>query len=822
MSKKQKIIMLGAPSSGFNGVVTGSVVITPTPMSSQTIDITKSFNELDISGPTTLLYSGTPGVDGLRTIVGLQNTTASPVVVTLPGSPQAWSIDHGSVQGSFTIPAYGRVEMLFRWDDTDGIWVVSSMPMTIAQVKAILAILFSDIGGIIGPNQLGSGSALQVVRRNAANDALEFADGGTGSGDVTAAASIADNAIVRGDGGSKGVQGSGATVTDAGDIQVNGDSIPGSLGFADAHATAPVSTILTAPASYTGSDRILILPLAAPTAGQVFAAGTIAGSTIQTEWVTPPGSTTAGRVLLTAADAAAQRTALSLDTTWNDAGTHGPFQGVWSQPIPGVLRYTAPLNAYWPYSGGQPGSLTEPASMGAFEIVTDAVDVGASPADYGGGYAFKVMLKGGPLLLPDGRCAFAVGRSGNVMVSDYMVLAPDCRTWNNPGFGSAMVLVHSDLGSGDGEGSTRAAVMKLVSNSSAQDVLKFYLHTYGSAGTATPIGGNIGSVSVATEPTVALASITRSGTTATATSSSAHGYSSDQAVTIAGASDSLYNGTFKITVSSSTVFTYTMTGTPASSASGTLTASRKSVSLVFGDRGDSTVPALRASGKTVIARLADDSDDAQIGVLSLADALSRVRTIYFNTNASTANTGGKIAGAESFGYNGITTGSTSSSRCGVGVSDVAGVQFYQANSTNGAMDDRLAFQISFTAQPEEKSSNGIFRWGIGGKQYYDATEQPASPGAGFVVKDATVYGWYYDTSYHETASLGTVTIYRTEKFTLMRKSGAWFFGYGGAWVSAATAHQTWTYSQPFVTVYNNADSAATNWRFNSAVFADLQ
>lgn len=287
MSKKQKIIMLGASSSGFNGVVTGSVVITPTPMSSQTINITKSFNELDISGPTTLLYSGTPGVDGLRTIVGLQNTTASPVVVTLPGSPQAWSIDHGSVQGSFTIPAYGRIEMLFRWDATDGIWVVSSMPMTIAQVKAILAILFSDIGGIIGPNQLGSGSALQVVRRNAANDALEFADGGTGSGDVTAASSFgADNRIVRSDGTGKGVQASGAEIDDNGNVNVLGDGVQGSVTLADAHATDPKSISITVPATITNPYR-LVLPGVIPTVDQGLRVASIAGDVVTLEHATP-------------------------------------------------------------------------------------------------------------------------------------------------------------------------------------------------------------------------------------------------------------------------------------------------------------------------------------------------------------------------------------------------------------------------------------------------------------------------------------------------------------------------------------------------------
>lgn len=174
MAKKQRVVLLGG--TGFNGIVTSSVVVTPTPVANLTLDITKSFNELEVAADTTLLYSATPVSNGLRTIVALQNTTASPVTITLPATPEAWSLDHGSLQGSFVIPAYGRVEMLFRWDDNDDIWVVSSMPLTIAQVKAVLAILFSDIGGTITAAQIASGAALQVLRRNAANDALEFAD----------------------------------------------------------------------------------------------------------------------------------------------------------------------------------------------------------------------------------------------------------------------------------------------------------------------------------------------------------------------------------------------------------------------------------------------------------------------------------------------------------------------------------------------------------------------------------------------------------------------------------------------------------------------
>lgn len=71
--------------------------------------------------------------------------------------------------------------------------------------------------------------------------------------------------------------------------------------------------------------------------------------------------------------------------------------------------------------------------------------------------------------------------------------------------------------------------------------------------------------------TVSVSSITRSSTTATVTTAAAHGLSSGQKVTIAGASQSDYNGTFVITVTDTDEFTYTVSGSPATPATGTIT-----------------------------------------------------------------------------------------------------------------------------------------------------------------------------------------------------------------------------------------------------------
>lgn len=67
-------------------------------------------------------------------------------------------------------------------------------------------------------------------------------------------------------------------------------------------------------------------------------------------------------------------------------------------------------------------------------------------------------------------------------------------------------------------------------------------------------------------------SITRVGAQATVTMSVAHNLTTGRKVTVAGATDTLYNGVFEIAVLSATTFSYTMTGIPAASpASGTIT-----------------------------------------------------------------------------------------------------------------------------------------------------------------------------------------------------------------------------------------------------------
>jgi hypothetical protein len=71
---------------------------------------------------------------------------------------------------------------------------------------------------------------------------------------------------------------------------------------------------------------------------------------------------------------------------------------------------------------------------------------------------------------------------------------------------------------------------------------------------------------------VAISSITRAGTTATLTTGSNHGLSTGNTVSIWGATPSQYNGTYVITVTGVTTWTYTMASDPGASATVTVAA----------------------------------------------------------------------------------------------------------------------------------------------------------------------------------------------------------------------------------------------------------
>ncbi len=80
------------------------------------------------------------------------------------------------------------------------------------------------------------------------------------------------------------------------------------------------------------------------------------------------------------------------------------------------------------------------------------------------------------------------------------------------------------------------------------------------------------------------ATITRSGQVATVTCT-AHGFSNQDYITIAGAAQSEYNGNFYITVIDANTFSYVVTGSPATPATGTITAQKKAIRLKYYQKG---------------------------------------------------------------------------------------------------------------------------------------------------------------------------------------------------------------------------------------------
>jgi hypothetical protein len=77
----------------------------------------------------------------------------------------------------------------------------------------------------------------------------------------------------------------------------------------------------------------------------------------------------------------------------------------------------------------------------------------------------------------------------------------------------------------------------------------------------------------ATTASFAVTSITRSGTTATVTTTTNHSFNTGDLIAINGASQSEYNGSFFIVVTGVAAFTYSVSGSPATPATGTITAS---------------------------------------------------------------------------------------------------------------------------------------------------------------------------------------------------------------------------------------------------------
>ena len=107
-----------------------------------------------------------------------------------------------------------------------------------------------------------------------------------------------------------------------------------------------------------------------------------------------------------------------------------------------------------------------------------------------------------------------------------------------------------------------------------------YVVFTGTAGSAIPAGTQVGSsdsyyyttdaASVIAANSSSISSLTRTGTTATAVTTSEHLLATGMTVTISGADQTDYNGSVEIVVVDATTFTYTVSGSPTTPATGTI------------------------------------------------------------------------------------------------------------------------------------------------------------------------------------------------------------------------------------------------------------
>ena len=142
--------------------------------------------------------------------------------------------------------------------------------------------------------------------------------------------------------------------------------------------------------------------------------------------------------------------------------------------------------------------------------------------------------------------------------------------------------------------------------------------------------------------------ITRTSQTATATTSGAHGLTSGDTVLIDGAVETQYNGTFEVTVLSTTTFTYTVSGSPSTPATGTILGLKMSLNSVSIPSASGTI--FPISGAYTVTLTTIVAGAVQVGtyikdfdytysytrpIANITTSVDCFKAIYINTDATT-------------------------------------------------------------------------------------------------------------------------------------------------------------------------------------------
>jgi hypothetical protein len=138
-------------------------------------------------------------------------------------------------------------------------------------------------------------------------------------------------------------------------------------------------------------------------------------------------------------------------------------------------------------------------------------------------------------------------------------------------------------------------------------------------------------------------SITRSGSTATLTFSIGHGYTTGMTtqIFVAGATQTEYNGLFTATVTSNTVVTYTVSGTPATPATGTITFTdivsvTRSGSVVTVQLGGSAPHGLAAGTRITVSGATETDYNVTVNIDSVPSLTSFTYILPSGTPATPA------------------------------------------------------------------------------------------------------------------------------------------------------------------------------------------
>ena len=139
---------------------------------------------------------------------------------------------------------------------------------------------------------------------------------------------------------------------------------------------------------------------------------------------------------------------------------------------------------------------------------------------------------------------------------------------------------------------------------------------------------------------ITVTSITRLGSTAIVTTSAAHNFATNTSITIAGANETEYNITASIVVTSTTTFTYQITGLPNTPASGTITATSNCINAQVTSTGFGTAQNLLSGARlTLTQQISGINNVARVGFEGVTGGTSiedieslRTRTLQSRAN----------------------------------------------------------------------------------------------------------------------------------------------------------------------------------------------